>query len=133
MRRVAGGFAPGILYGLLTFLAAAGLEQANHTMLAPRYGTLPAALLAAMGQVVLFLIAARIAVALLPARADWATRSGMMLMAMFVALLGDIVQTVLMAYGGHPVPRPPRGLLEQMVSLPPMALEVALPFLLRRG
>lgn len=127
------GLRPGLLYGLLAFLAGAVLGTIRDLALAPSIGSLPAAVLEAAVMVVVVWLAARFAVRFLPVKARRESRAGMALAAVLLVLLAEIALGAAFEATGLAARRPPRGGAEEVIGLMLLAWLAAQPFRVRQA
>jgi hypothetical protein len=122
------GIRPGLLYGLLAFLAGAVLGTIRDLALAPSIGSLAAAVVEAAVMVVLLWLAARYAARFLPLDARRESRAGMALAGVLLVLLGEIALGAGFEATGLAAQRPPRGGAEEVIGLMLLAWLAAQPF-----
>ena len=126
------GIRPGLLYGLLGFLAGTVLGTLRDLALAPTIGSLAAAVLEAAVLGVLLWLAARYAIRFLPAASMRESRAGMALAAVVLVLLGEIALGAALQASGWAAMRPPRGGGEEAIGLLLLAWLAAQPFRVRQ-
>jgi hypothetical protein len=126
------GIRPGLLYGLLAFLAGAVLGVIRDLALAPSIGSVAAAILEAGVMAMLLWLAARYAIRFLPATARRESRAGMALAAVVLVLLGEIALGMGFEATGLAAQRPPRGGVEEAIGLALLGWLAAQPFRVRR-
>ena len=126
------GIRPGLLYGLLAFLAGGVLGVIRDLALAPSIGSVAAAILEAGVMVMLLWLAARYAIRFLPATARRESRAGMALAAVVLVLLGEIALGMGFEATGLAAQRPPRGGVEEAIGLALLGWLAAQPFRVRR-
>ncbi|MFC7477306.1 hypothetical protein ACFQS7_23290 [Dankookia sp. GCM10030260] len=126
------GIRPGLLYGLLAFLAGAVLGTIRDLALAPSIGSLAAAVVEAAVMAVLVWLAARYAVRFLPVDARRESRAGMALAAVLLVLLAEIGLGAAFEATGLAAQRPPRGGVEESIGLLLLAWMAAQPFRVRQ-
>lgn len=126
------GIRPGLLYGLLAFLAGAVLGPIRDLALTPSIGSVAAALLEAGVMAVLLWLAARHAARFLPADARREARAGMALAAVVLVLLAEIALGAWFESSGLAAQRPPRGGVEEAIGLALLGWLAVQPFQVRR-
>jgi len=126
------GLRPGLLYGLLGFVAGTVLGMIRDLALAPTIGSLAAAVLEAAVLGVLLWLAARYAIRFLPAESLRESRAGMALAAVVLVLLGEIALGAALQASGWAAMRPPRGGVEEAIGLLLLAWLAAQPFRVRQ-
>ena len=126
------GIRPGLLYGLLAFLAGAVLGVIRDLALAPSIGSLAAAILEAGVMAVLLWLAARYAIRFLPLTARRESRAGMALAGVVLVLLCEFALGAWFEASGLAAQRPPRGGAEEAIGLALLGWLAAQPFRVRR-
>ncbi|MCB4822002.1 hypothetical protein [Roseicella aerolata] len=132
MSEVSRGLLPGLLYGLLAFLAGAVLGPIRELVLAPVIGGLQAALIEGAVMAVALFLVARLAARRLPPHAGREPRAGMAAMGLMVVLAAEAALGAALDASGLSAERAVRSGAEQAVGLVLLGWLAVLPFRVRR-
>jgi hypothetical protein len=125
------GVTPGLIYGALAFAAGGALGPVRELLLAPAFGSVPAALAEAVAMAVLLWLAARWVVARLPVPTRRA-RALVAGMALALVVACDIALGLLLDASGLAGTRAPRNVATQVLGLVLLAWLAAMPFAVHR-